>query len=259
MNLTDLTIILPTRNEADNIRTFLASIPSAIQLIVVDSSSDDTRDVIGECRPLNTTILYRKVSIVEARQLGAEVATTGWLLFTDADVRFSRGYFSRLAAQDDSGGALYGSKRSSGGFRNYYRGFVWGQKVMHRAGIPAATVSNLLIRRDVLFEVGGFDQSLSCNEDTEVVWRIHRRGFQVDFVPELAVFETDHRRLRRGVLVKTMHSLTRCLLLYLDLMPSRWRAGDWRYWAGLPDRGSLASQEAQPHTKVAHSAGLTRS
>lgn len=259
MNLTDLTIILPTRNEADNIRTFLASIPRTIQLIVVDSSSDSTRDVIADCRPLNTAILHRNVSIVEARQLGAEVATTDWLLFTDADVRFSRGYFARLAAQGDAGGALYGSKRSIGGFRNYYRWFVWGQSVLHRFGVPAATGSNLLIRRDVLFEVGGFDRALSCNEDTEIVWRIHRRGFRVNFSPELAVYETDHRRLRRGALAKTMHSLTRCLLLYLDLMPSRWRTGDWKYWSGLPNRGALAGQEAQPHTEIAHSAGLTRS
>jgi glycosyltransferase involved in cell wall biosynthesis len=259
MNLTDLTIILPTRNEVNNIRTFLASIPSTIQLIVVDSSTDNTREVINECRPLNTTLLHRNISIVEARQCGAEVATTPWLLFTDADVRFSQDYFSRLAAQDDGQGALYGSKRSAGGFRNYYRAFVWGQRLLHRAGIPAATGSNLLIRRDTLLEVGGFDRPLSCSEDTEVVWRIYRRGFRVDFAPDLAVFETDHRRLRRGALAKTMHSLTRCLLLYLDLMPSRWRAGDWKYWAGLPNRGSLAAQEAQPHTEIAHSAGFTRS
>ena len=141
----------------------------------------------------------------------------------------------------------------------YYRTFVWGQRLLHSVGIPAATGSNLLIRRDALFDVGGFDRTLSCNEDTEVVWRIHRRGFRVDFAPDLAVFETDHRRLRRGALAKTMHSLTRCLLLYLDLMPSRWRTGDWKYWAGLPNRGSLAGQEAQPHTEIAPSAGLTRS
>lgn len=258
MNLTDLTIILPTRNEADNIRTFLASIPRNIQLIVVDSSSDSTREVIAGCRPSNTTVLHRNVTIVEARQLGAEVATTGWLLFTDADVCFSRGYFDRLARQGRAG-AIYGSKRSSGGFRNYYRVFVWGQRLLHRLGIPAATGSNLLIRRDVLFEVGGFDQALSCNEDTEVVWRIHRAGHQVDFVPDLAVFETDHRRLMRGAAAKTLHSLTRCLLLYLNLMPLRWRAGDWSYWAGLPDRGAVTSPEAQPRTEIAHSAGLTRS
>jgi glycosyltransferase involved in cell wall biosynthesis len=258
MNVTDLTIILPTRNEAENIRTFLASIPHNIQLIIVDSSSDNTREVIVECRPMHTTVLHRNVTIVEARQLGAEVATTGWLLFTDADVRFSPDYFERLA-QEDGAGAIYGSKRSSGSFQNYYRCFVWGQRLLHHVGIPAATGSNLLIRRDVLIEAGGFDQALSCNEDTEIVWRIHRRGYRVEFAPELAVFETDHRRLRRGALAKTMHTLTRCLLLYFNMMPSRWRTGDWKYWAGLPDRGVLAAQEGQPHPEIVQSASFTRS
>jgi glycosyltransferase involved in cell wall biosynthesis len=34
----DITLILPTRDEARNIRQFLASVPAQIRLIVVDAS-----------------------------------------------------------------------------------------------------------------------------------------------------------------------------------------------------------------------------
>lgn len=238
MKLTDLTVILPTRNEAQNIGMFLASLPHKVRLIVVDSSSDTTPDLIAELRPTNTLTLRRQATITEARQIGAEAATTRWLLFTDADVRFAPDYFARLETLGDAG-VIYGAKRSSDEFTTYYTGFVWGQRLLHGMGIPAASGSNLLVRRDAFAAAGGFDLSLSCNEDSELVWRAKRAGCRVDFVPGLVVYETDHRRLRRGVVRKVGHSLVRCAMLYLNLMPSRWRTGDWNYWAGLPDRGAV--------------------
>ena len=42
--LEQLTIIVPTRNEAANIEAFLDSIPAATELIVVDKSTDGTAD-----------------------------------------------------------------------------------------------------------------------------------------------------------------------------------------------------------------------
>ncbi|MGH8581125.1 MAG: glycosyltransferase, partial [Gammaproteobacteria bacterium] len=38
MNLSELTVIVPTRNEEKNIPRFLASVPEAVELIVVDAS-----------------------------------------------------------------------------------------------------------------------------------------------------------------------------------------------------------------------------
>ncbi|MBN1312932.1 MAG: glycosyltransferase [Anaerolineae bacterium] len=242
MNHTDLTIILPTRDEARNILTFLASIPPDVPLIVVDSSCDETPHLIAEARPHNTAILHRQATVTEARQIGAAEAITDWLLFTDADVRFATDYFYRLRTWNNEG-AIYGAKLSSGEYAAYYRWFVWGQGLSHRIGIPAASGSNLLIRRSVFDAVGGFDLSLTCNEDTEIAFRIQREGYQVDFEPDLAVYETDHRRLRRGVIRKTLHSLVRCLLLYFNLLPADWHASDWDYWNGMPDRGAARLRE----------------
>ena len=91
--------------------------------------------------------------------------------------------------------------------------------------------------------VGGFDLRLTCNEDSEIAWRLARRGFKVEFDPALVVFAHDHRRLQSGVLRKTLHSLTRCALIYLNLLPDRWRRSDWGYWADRarrkPVRGTL--------------------
>jgi glycosyltransferase involved in cell wall biosynthesis len=234
MNLESITVVLPTRNEAGNIGAFLASLPDAVHLIVVDASEDETPDLILRLRPARTQLLRRKSTITQARQLGAELAHTDWLLFTDADVVFPEGYFEVLGGSTStstSAGVVYGPKLSRDRFAVYYRWFGYGQQCSHWLGIPAATGSNLLVRKDALAAVGGFDPELVCNEDSELVWRIKRAGYRTRFDPALPVYARDHRRLDSGLWRKTFHSVFRCALLYWDLIPARWRGADWGYWS----------------------------
>jgi glycosyltransferase involved in cell wall biosynthesis len=224
-----LTIVLPTKNEAGNIRTFLESVPAELPLVVVDAGSDETTAIIGRERP-SATLISHPGHIAAARQLGAVHARTPWLLFTDGDVTFAPDYFDRLPALL-RGDAVYGAKRSHEAYAGYYRWFTRGQQLMQWIGIPGASGSNMLIRREAWLACGGFDLALTVNEDSEIFWRLHKMGFAVHFAPELTVFENDHRRLQQGMLRKTVHSILRGFLLYFDLMPARWRSSDWGYWS----------------------------
>ncbi len=230
MSSKDITVVVPTKNEESNIVSFLHSLPAWVPLIVVDASEDATPELIRIHRPEHTLTLSHPGGVSEARQLGAEAAQTSWLLFTDADVVFPPDYFGRLGCYQGYD-VIYGPKISNQEFAGYYRWFARGQHALDRMGIPAASGSNLLISRHAFFAVGGFDSQLACNEDTELVWRVKRRGYPVLFVPELVVYAGDHRRLERGMLRKTMHSFIRCLLLYYNLIPSRSRSCDWGYWS----------------------------
>lgn len=230
MRFDEVTIIVPTKNEARNIAAFLQSIPRAVELIVVDASDDGTPQLISTLRFAHTTVVRDRSNVTQARQIGGERATTPWLLFTDADILFSPAYFDRLITYQD-GDAFYGPKLSLDDHTRYYRWFTRGQQLADRLGLPAASGSNLLIRRDAFQRSSGFDLRLTCNEDSEIAWRLKRLGFRVSFAPELIVYARDHRRLRRGTLRKTVHSIMRCGLLYFNLMPDRWRSGDWGYWS----------------------------
>lgn len=232
MELHDLTIIVPTRNELGNVPALLASLPPTVELMVVDASTDETPDLILKLRPERTQVMRYPARISEARQLGARAAQTRWLLFTDADVIFAPDYFERLVAYD--GDALYGPKLSRDQYAWYYRLFSGGQAVCDRLGIPAASGSNLLVRREVFWDSGGFDLDLSCNEDSELAWRIKQHGHRVRFARDLIVYARDHRRLRLGLTRKTLHSVVRCGLLFSGLMPRRWRSRDWGYWKHVP-------------------------
>lgn len=241
MRLDQLTVIVPTRNEAKNIQGFLRSLPDQVALIVVDASEDNTPELVNKYRPNRTSVLCHPGRISEARFYGAQMAQSPWLLFTDADIVFGPDYFERLQHYPRCA-VIYGPKLSQGEFIHYYRWFARGQQLSQWLGVPAASGSNLLISRQSLFRSGGFDLQLTCNEDSELVWRVKRAGFSVRFAPDLIVYEQDHRRLRLGRTRKTIHSLTRCLLLYLDLIPNRWRSRDWGYWSHQSKNGDSQSK-----------------
>jgi glycosyltransferase involved in cell wall biosynthesis len=224
-----ITIVVPTRNEAKNLPSFLNSLPPEAALIVVNHSTDATRTVCETVRPRNSSVIDQPLNVTAARQRGGEAASTPWLLFTDADVIFAPDYFARLAALPEKD-AFYGPKLSQDRHRGYYRWFARGQQAAHRLGMPAVSGSNLVVRRTTFERIGGFDLRLTCNEDSEIGWRIKRAGFQIDFVSNLIVYARDHRRLDRSRGRKTLHTLLRCSMLYFNLMPSRWRSSDWGYW-----------------------------
>ena len=232
--LVDLTVIVPTRNEAANIEAFLDSIPAAAELIVVDKSTDGTGDIVRRRRPRHTTLLECSESLTVARQKGAVAARTRWLLFTDADVKFAPDYFPALVsclADDTRGLALvFGPKLSVDAYEGHYGRLAAAQRVLAALNIPAASGSNMLVTAEAFAAVGGFDRALTCNEDSELGWRIARAGFAWCFDPRLVAYASDHRRLRRGVLRKTLHTVFRCSALYLGLIPRRWRGHDWGYW-----------------------------
>lgn len=232
----DLTVVVPTRNERGNIGRFLGSLPPEVALVVVDWSDDDTPEQARRRRPEHTTIIRAPVNIAAARQLGYQAASTRWVLFTDADVVFGPDYFGRLAhvELDPAAAGIVGVKGTAEGYDRYHRWFVRGQASLMALGVPAATGSNMLVRRDVLDQLGGFDPELSVNEDSELMFRVRRRGHLVTFRPDLAVLSFDHRRLDAGVLRKVAHGAVRNTALYLGLFPGRVRRSDWGYWAASP-------------------------
>ena len=96
MQLSDMTLVLATRDEVHNIGAFLESIPPGIRFIVVDASHDQTPDLIERLRPHNSLVLREPGTVTQTRQRGAEIAETPWLLFSDADIVFPPGYFEKL-------------------------------------------------------------------------------------------------------------------------------------------------------------------
>lgn len=233
VHLRDVSVVIPTRNEAHNIRAFLSSLHPDVELIVVDAGNDGTDALITNLRPKRTKIILSDAPIALARQMGAEAAQGQWLIFSDADVCFEPAYFTTFA-HSITGDAFYGPKYATRTYPRYSQFFNACQRTIHKVGVPAASGSNMGVRRNVFDQVGGFRRDLPVNEDTELMMRVRHRGFTVNYVRSLAVRSLDDRRLDRGLALKTLHSVGRSLLLFINLyvpMPRRWLCHDWGYWS----------------------------
>ena len=233
MRLDQLTVAVPTKNEAANIGGFLASLDPRVSLIVVDASTDDTPARIAAGRPERTRVIRDAGTIPAARQIALEACATEWILFTDADMALGPDYWAaweRLAL-GPAVGAVQGAKLSADAdFRTYYRLFSFGIRAAAWLTIPAGSGSNMIFRTRALLDAGGFDLALTANEDIFALWTVRRAGWRVPYAGGLKVYERDHRRLVQGRAKKTLHAWARSVMLFTGIGAARVRASSWGYW-----------------------------
>lgn len=230
--LDNLSVVVPTRNEADRIAGLLASLPAQVELVVVDASTDTTPDLIQALRPERTRVIRSSAGIAEARQIGAQAASGEWLLFSDADVCFVAGYFESITPYF-SADAFFGPKYCTQRHPIYDYLFNTGQRVCKHMGIPAASGSNMAVRRSAFTAIGGFRCDLPVNEDTELFLRLAHHRYSIAYAADLGVRSLDDRRLDRGATRKMLHSVARSALIMLNLrvsLPKGWLQDDWGYW-----------------------------
>jgi glycosyltransferase involved in cell wall biosynthesis len=175
MNLSDkITIVVPCKNEENYIHHLLDSLRlqniGNTKVIIADCSTDDTRRVIkANSSFLNVEIIDGgPVSI--AKNNGARLVTTPYILFIDADVRF----FKTSVIQDAVNKMeslnldLIGLK-----IKSYDKdpramvGFTIFNTINHALKFfsPFAVGAFMLTRRDRFEEFGGFPENISTSED----------------------------------------------------------------------------------------------
>lgn len=92
-------------------------------------------------------------------------------------------------------GAALSSLLGSGAVRNRYR--VYGQK--RETTEKELILCNLVIRRSVFMELGGFDERLYPNEENELLDRIRSAGFKLVHNPVMYVHRSQRRSLKAFV------------------------------------------------------------
>jgi glycosyltransferase involved in cell wall biosynthesis len=169
-----ITIVVPCKNEERYIHYLLDSLRKQdigqTRIIIADASTDDTRAVIAANKgTLNVEVIEGgPVSI--AKNNGAALVTTPYILFIDADVRFFKDTVIRdavhaLEEQDLDLVGLYikcydRDFRAQVGFTLFN---VINRVMQHF--IPFAVGAFMLTRRDKFEEYGGFPARYETSED----------------------------------------------------------------------------------------------
>jgi glycosyltransferase involved in cell wall biosynthesis len=175
MNLSEkITIVIPSKNEENYIAHLLDNLINQevgfTKIIIADCSTDKTRSVIDLYRPrLNIEVIEGgPVSIAKNR--GARLVTTPYILFIDADVRFfkSTAIYDAVGALEAKNLDLVGlnAKCYDGDIRAQI-GFTIFNIVNNilKYFSPFAVGAFMLTRRDKFIELGGFPEQFATSED----------------------------------------------------------------------------------------------
>ncbi len=169
-----ITIVVPCKNEEAYIAHLLTGLQDQMigstKIIIADCSTDRTREVIETMRgKLNVEVIDGgPVSLAKNR--AARLATTPYILFIDADVRFFDNTVIcnavNTATREDLDLVGLNARCYDGDFRAGLAFTIFNlvNSVLKRRA-PFAVGAFFLTRRDRFWELGGFAEGLSTSED----------------------------------------------------------------------------------------------
>lgn len=183
-----ITIVVPCKNEENYIHHLLDSLRAQdigdTRIVIADCSTDNTRQVIQDnSAGLNVEIIDGgPVSV--AKNNGARLVTTPYILFIDADVRF----FKNTVIQDAVDKIQSKNLDLVGlNIKCYDRdmramvGFALFNTINHTLKFfsPFAVGAFMLTRRDKFNEFGGFPEQFATSEDYFLSRKYSPRKFKI--------------------------------------------------------------------------------
>lgn len=205
MNKPLISIVIPARNTSFTIKKCIESLLCLdydnFEIIIIDDgSNDDTLTLIKSFSNIKL-ISTEGVGPSKARNLGIRQAAGEFVAFTDADCIVHRDWLSQLLnGFDDNKVAGVGGIQKSPGDDS------WFAKLVHEFLVafgfisgymqPGKTIKdtdhnptcNVIYRKAILLEMGGFLEGIWPGEDVELDYRIKKKGYRLVFNP-LAIVE----------------------------------------------------------------------
>jgi len=208
----EISIIIPVKNRPKEIFECLDALTrldypkEKLEVVVVDDGSkDDTPDVI---RSFNVRMLHSPDSqgASACRNIGAKEAQGEILAFLDSDCTTSSDWlkeivpFFALVGVGAIGGFVESYFKSSP-FDRYEAAFsplnmgdriLFGTLSESTFYVPSC---NLLVRKDIFLNMGGFKKGMHLGEDVDFCWRMRKGGHFLVYVPWGTVAHKHRSRL----------------------------------------------------------------
>ncbi|MDY7100143.1 MAG: mycofactocin biosynthesis glycosyltransferase MftF [Actinomycetota bacterium] len=192
----DVTVVIPVRDDPGGVATTVAAVrrdAPGLAVVVVDDGSDPP---VGQRLPRDVTVIRRAGSggPGPARNDGLATVSTDLVLFVDAGVEPSAGWFDSLVAHlaDEAVVAVAPRIRSVPGpsVRERYETAnspldlgPAPARVQPRARVSYVPTACLLARTAAVRAAGAFDSGLRYGEDVDLVWRLVAAGGTVRYEP----------------------------------------------------------------------------
>ncbi len=202
----EISVVIPAYNAAKTLGEQLdaltaAAIPFAWEILVCDNGSlDGTADVVADFHARFPQIRLVDASARRgpgaARNIGVDAARAPLIAFCDADDWADPGWIegarTALAEHEFVAGYLqWAHQVRRAGVVIEHMGAITTSPVPE---LPAASSSNLAIRREIYLAVGGFNEVLRSGEDLDFCWRVQLAGHRLVHVAQMRL----HLRRREG-------------------------------------------------------------
>ncbi len=235
-----VTLVIPARNAANLVRHCLEAVVPLqkrghlVEIIVVDDASGDETAAVAAQYPV-TVLRGTGAGPGAARNVGWRAARTPLVWFIDADCVAEPDALGRLEALMEmecvaAVGGSYTNLRPDSWLASLIHEEIVERHRRMSGVVNFLATFNVLYRRDVLEEVGGFEERFRLAQDAELAFRVQRAGYQLRFEPTSRVGHFHATRLWRYLRTQARHGYYR-VLLYLR-HPDRVRGDDY---SGLTD------------------------
>ncbi len=269
-----ISVIVITYNEARNIRDCLDSLlvmdypPDKYEIIVVDSSQDETPQIVQEYKQVK--LIRSEKGFSQQKNRGLKEAKYDLVAFTDADCVIPPDWLkvANRALKEEKIAGLGGNAFPPPGVSRFG---LWTACVGHPGGgaigfdanvrlttegIHFVAGCNCVWRKKYLVEAGGFDPRFyDGGEDVDISRRLREKGYFLAYVPELTVYHKPRTDLksycRWNIQVgKTKYNLKQPSWLKIILQPS------FPAWSALLFSGLVFLLLFKPLAAVILAAGL---
>jgi glycosyltransferase involved in cell wall biosynthesis len=233
----DLTIVIPAKNEARLIPSLLSSLVrqdyskmASTRVLVADANSTDgTREIVMSFRDRLRVEVVPGGMPSAGRNNGARLANTKYVLFLDADIELASDSLVRIAVeaaqrkdlQCVTTNILCRDGNLTDKIFYSFNDFVQYLSCMHR---PFSTGMFMMFELNKFRELGGFDERVHFAEDYRLSSQVQRRKFKI---VRGGVYTTNRRFQRMG------HLRVGWLFLWtaLNFWNEDYFLRDHHYWA----------------------------